>query len=183
MKRQWRDLPICFCCFERRGFKAHWAEVVVLAVVNVGHGLILQPLCQFHQRSFSWKDLRGHHSCLISLWADMRSSLTAEGLACFSRRLVFSMWFVQNVGATSHSEIVVDLSEPPVRKCTDCWAANIPRTEVVIQKFGISSFVYRINVALPVKGPNLISSKGGWKPRICRASSWEMGGRLPMQTN
>lgn len=34
-----------------------------------------------------------------------------------------------------------------------------------------------------MKGPNLISSKGGWKPRMCRASSWEMGGRLAMQIN
>lgn len=41
--------------------------------------------------------------------------------------------------------------------------------------------MYRISVALPVKGPNLISSKGGWKPRMCRASSWEIGGRLVMQ--
>jgi len=31
---------------------------------------------------------------------------------------------------------------------------------------------YLIKVVFPVKGPNLISSNGGWKPSICKASSW-----------
>lgn len=34
-------LPVSFGCFEWRSFKPHWAEVVVLAVVDVSHGLIL----------------------------------------------------------------------------------------------------------------------------------------------
>lgn len=46
-------IPVCFCCFEWRRLEAHWAEVVVLAVVNVGHGLVLQALRQLHQRSLS----------------------------------------------------------------------------------------------------------------------------------
>lgn len=46
------DPPVGLCCFERCGFKAHGAEVVVLAVVNVGHGLILQPVRQLDQRAF-----------------------------------------------------------------------------------------------------------------------------------
>lgn len=45
--------PVRFCGFERRCLEAHWAEVVVLAVVNVGHGLVLQALREFHQRSLS----------------------------------------------------------------------------------------------------------------------------------
>lgn len=38
---RWRKLPVSFGCFERGGFKTHWAEVMVLAVVDVSHGLIL----------------------------------------------------------------------------------------------------------------------------------------------
>jgi len=52
----------------------------------------------------------------LTLQADKQVRLTDEELARFSCRLVFSVWFVQNIGATSHSEIVVDLSEPSVRK-------------------------------------------------------------------
>lgn len=48
----------------------------------------------------------------------MGLSLTAEGLTCFTCCLVFSVWFVQNIGATSDSEIVVDLSKPPGGKNT-----------------------------------------------------------------
>lgn len=58
-------------------------------------------------------------------------SATAEGLTCLSGCLVFSMRFVQNVGATSHPEIVVDLSEPPVRKKMH-WAVRISKTEVAV---------------------------------------------------
>lgn len=46
----------------------------------------------------------------------MALSWTAAGLTRLSCCLVFSMWFVQNVGATSHPEIVIDLSEPPEKK-------------------------------------------------------------------
>lgn len=156
---------------------------MVLAVVNVGHILILQPLCQFHQRSFSLKkDLNGYRCCLISLWADVWLSSTAEGethlfllLSCVSHvvctecrsnlALGNCRWFVWTICKTYKK---------------DDWAAYISTTQLIRETIQAVYF-YRISVALPVKGPNLISSKGGWKPRICRASSWEMGGRLEMK--
>ena len=156
---------------------------MVLAVVNVGHILILQALCQFHQRSFSLKKIWMVIAAVWSLYERMCSWVwqLRERLTCFSCCLVFPMWFVQNVGATSHSEIVVDLSEPSAKKkMTWAWLEHICTTEVFRETLQAVYF-YRISVALPVKGPNLISSKGGWKPRICRASSWEMGGRLEMK--
>ena len=36
-----------------------------------------------------------------------------------------------------------------------------------------------ISIEFPVKGLNLISSNGGWKPKIYKASSWVMAGRFP----
>ena len=39
-----------------------------------------------------------------------------------------------------------------------------------------------MRVAFPVNGPNLMSSNGGWKPRMWSASSWERGGRLDTRT-
>lgn len=62
-------LPVGLSSFEWRSLKSHWTEVVVLAVVDVGHRLVIQPLAQFHQRSFSWKHFTGYLSIVSSLHA------------------------------------------------------------------------------------------------------------------
>lgn len=53
--------------------------------------------------------------------------------ACFSSCFMFSMWFVQNVGAPSHAEVVVNLSKPPAKK-------------IIIFKTGLFVFFFEFSV-------------------------------------
>lgn len=46
-------------------------------------------------------------------------------------------------------------------------------------KWSLICLNHLISIEYPVKGPNLISSNGGWKPKICEAYSCVMAGRFP----
>lgn len=107
-------------------------------------------------------------------------------LTSLSCSLVLSMRLVQNVRAATHAEIIIDLSEPSVkRRLIRGRTQELVRFRqgCTLSMFLCASVLYRIRVALPVKGPNLISSNGGWNPSMCSASSWEMGGRLQKESN
>lgn len=110
---------------------------MVLAVVDVGHGLVLQALGQLQQRSFSCRDT------VSQLSSASLHTLTARGLTGFSSRLVFPVRLVQDVGAAAHPEVIVDLSEPPAGKGRGQTEPERTDTLVLLVSFGRTSSEWR----------------------------------------
>lgn len=99
---------------------------------------------------------------------------TRQGLLRFhSKRLPLAHWLVEVVCFSDHTSVITQLLKPPTKIDMEFQILNL-----LFEFKQILLITCLITVAFPVKGPNLISPKGGLNPSRVRASSCVIGGRL-----